>query len=185
VLSLTCAPSEHSGKLWLPVCATHQPSASTTIDAPQEPYKIQRDYDDDAMQVDDTKDRVYIHNLDEEIANIEAEEGADKLVFLPDIEKKLKGLTDRVLNGAEVAPRVQGNELVLYNIPVSLSVPVEHDSVRKAILESRARTRDSQQQASRDAMLHDAQGSNDDVMETETPAGKADDKEEYDAMDIG
>ncbi|KAF6225320.1 hypothetical protein HO173_012805 [Letharia columbiana] len=37
-----------------------------------------------------------------------------------------------------------GNEMVLYSVPSSLSVPEEQDKVRKAIIESRARARKKQ-----------------------------------------
>lgn len=95
------------------------------------------------MQLDDTKDRVYIHNLDEEVADIESEE--EKLVFLPDIEKKL-GMVGKIPKSVllgEGHPST-GNEMVLYSVPSSLSVPEEQDKVRKAIIESRARAREKQ-----------------------------------------
>lgn len=97
------------------------------------------------MQVDDTKDRIFIHNLDDELANIDSEE--ERLVFLPDIEKKLGKIPKSVLLG-ESHPST-GNEMVLYGVPTSLSVPEEHDKVRKAIIESRARAREKQ--------IHDAE----------------------------
>ncbi len=92
------------------------------------------------MQVDETKDRVYIHSLDDELADIESEE--EKLVFLPDIEKKLGKIPKSVLLG-EGHP-CTSNEMVLYSVPSSLSVPEEQDNVRKAIIESRARAREKQ-----------------------------------------
>lgn len=95
------------------------------------------------MQLDNTKDKVYIHNLDDELAEIESEE--EKLVFLPDIEKKL-GMMGKIpksvlLGEGYPAP---SNEVVLYSVPSSLSVPKEQDNVRKAIIESRARAREKQ-----------------------------------------
>lgn len=92
------------------------------------------------MQVDDTKDRVFIRNLDDELADIDSEE--EKLVFLPDIEKKLSKVPKSVLLG-ESHPTA-GNELVLYGVPSSLSIPEEQDKVRKAIIESRARATEKQ-----------------------------------------
>lgn len=92
------------------------------------------------MQVDETRDRVYIRNLDDELADVESEE--EKLVFLPDIEKKLSRLPKSVLLG-ECHPST-GTEVVLYGVPASLSVPEEQDKVRKAIIESRARVREKQ-----------------------------------------
>ena len=93
------------------------------------------------MLVDDTKDRIYIHNLDKEIAEIEDEE--ERPIFLPDIEKKLGKIPKSVLTG-DLHPSAQGKQMVLYSVPESLSVPKEKDSVRKAILEARQRARDEQ-----------------------------------------
>ena len=92
------------------------------------------------MLVDDTRDRIYIHNLDAEVKQAEEEEG--KLVFLPDIEKKLGKIPQSVLN--DVHPSAYGKQMVLYSVPESLSVPKEKDSVRKAIIESRERAREEQ-----------------------------------------
>lgn len=106
------------------------------------------------MQVDETKDKVYIYNLDQELSDIESEE--ERLIFLPDIDKKLGKIPKSVL-----APRdtsVTGSEMILYNIPSSLSVPPEHDNVRKAIIESRARVREKQVQGIRDSALEKANG---------------------------
>ena len=93
------------------------------------------------MLVDDTSSRVYIHNLDAELENIEQEE--EKLVFLPDIEKKLRSIPKSVLVG-DSHPSKVGKQMVLYGVPESLSLPKEKDSVRKAIIESRARARERQ-----------------------------------------
>lgn len=111
------------------------------------------------MQVDDTRDRVYIHNLDEELAGIETDSDEERIVFLPDIEKKFGKIPKHLLTGGDPSPQLQGNEIVLYSVPTSLSVPVEEDSVRKAIMESRARSRQEQQMypPSRDASLHDCE----------------------------
>lgn len=90
------------------------------------------------MQIDDTKEKIYIHNLEQEIADIESEEG--KLVFLPDIEKKLGKIPRSVLTSK--SQPVTSNEMILYNVPSSLSVPREQDNVRRAIIETRARVRE-------------------------------------------
>ncbi|KAL1311624.1 hypothetical protein AAFC00_001735 [Neodothiora populina] len=106
--------------------------------------------EDDYMQLDDTKDRVYIHNLDDELSDIESSE-PDRLIFLPDIEKQLSKIPKHVLTGendnansssSASSSLTKGQELVLYAVPSSLSVPAEKDSVRKAILESRRRAMD-------------------------------------------
>lgn len=95
------------------------------------------------MQLDDTKDIIYIHNLDAELADIESDE--EKLVFLPDIEKKLDmvGRIPKSVLLGEAHPST-GHEMVLYSVPTSLSVPEEQDKVRKAVIESRARAREKQ-----------------------------------------
>lgn len=94
------------------------------------------------MRLDDTRDRVYIHDLDDEVSDIESEE--EKLVFLPDIEKRLTKIPNSVLI-SQSQPHTS-NEVVLYNVPESLSIPREQDSVRKAIIETRARAREKQGQ---------------------------------------
>lgn len=101
--------------------------------------------DDDTMQVDDTKYKVYINNLDDELSDGESDDG--KLVFLPDIEKQLRAtrIPQSILVNSDGELAGQ-NQLVLYSIPSSLSVPEEQDSVRKAIIETRARVREKQTQ---------------------------------------
>lgn len=106
------------------------------------------------MQVDETKDKVYIYNLDQELSDIESEE--ERLIFLPDIDKRLGNIPKSVLVPTESS--VAGSEIVLYNIPSSLSVPPEHDKVRKAIIESRARAREKQVQGIRDSASTKANG---------------------------
>lgn len=99
-------------------------------------------YDTTPMQVDETKDRVYVYNLDEELSEMEPSD--EKLVFLPEIEKRLTKIPKSVLTSHNPPPPVTNQELVLYSVPSSLSVPEEQDSVRKVIIEARARARDRQ-----------------------------------------
>lgn len=98
------------------------------------------------MQVDDTRDRVYIHNLDDELADIESDE--EKLIFLPDIEKRLSKIPKHLLQNRRDEDH-EGQELVLYSVPKSLTVDEGHDSVRKAIIESRQRAREKAQEEAR------------------------------------
>ncbi|KAI9764553.1 MAG: hypothetical protein M1840_008379 [Geoglossum simile] len=101
---------------------------------------------DDAMRLDDTKHKVYIHNLDDELLDDDPQEG--KLIFLPDIERQMTKIPHSVLRGPQqpTAAASTNTEVVLYNVPTSLSVPREQDSVRKAIIEARARARERQTQ---------------------------------------
>ncbi|KAL8957310.1 MAG: hypothetical protein Q9183_006096, partial [Haloplaca sp. 2 TL-2023] len=111
----------------------------------------------DSMQLDDTKDKVYIHNLAAELLEIESDE--DKPLFLPDIEKKLSKIPRSVLIGRN--PPTMNTQMVLYNVPSSLSVPKEHDNVRRAIIDSRARSMEKQvheQQAAQEKGVRDIQG---------------------------
>ena len=116
-----------------------------TISPPRERRQRSNAFSD-SMHLDDSKDRVYIHNLDDEVSDIESEE--EKLVFLPDIEKRLAKIPNSVLMGRS-QPHTN-NEVVLYSVPESLSVPPEQDNVRKAIIETRARAREKQ---TREAMM--------------------------------
>lgn len=95
----------------------------------------------DGMDVDNTRDRIYITDIDAELADDADDEGEDeKLIFLPDIEKKFSRLAQQVYEQTvgERGPQ----ELVLYSDPKSLSVDEGHDSVRKAVLEARQRARE-------------------------------------------
>ena len=101
--------------------------------------------DEEAMQLDDTRDKIYIHDLERELQEVESDE--EKVIFLPDIEKKLAKIPKSVLTSR--SQPVTSNEMILYNVPSSISVPREQDNVRRAIIESRARVRE-QQEADRD-----------------------------------
>lgn len=91
------------------------------------------------MEVDETRDRVYIHDLDKELEDVESDDGKERLIFLPDIEKHFNKLPHQVLTGGG---QDANRELVLYSVPKSLSVDEGHDSVRKAIIEARQRARE-------------------------------------------
>lgn len=120
------------------------------------------------MQVDDTRDRVYIHDIDLELADIVEEE--QKLIFLPDIEKHLSRLPQQVLNGLR-EDESENQELVLYDVPRSLTVDEEHDSVRKAILEARQRARDKAAQEARQADMERKYADSGGAIEAETAHG--------------
>ena len=133
---------------------------------------------DDDMSIDDTKYKVYIYNIDAELADDEAESSSDneptyeavqtkdssgKLVFSPAMKRHLRtAARDAVLSASLAQPAAQphqklaiprpilpnkdgelsGMQVVLYREPTSLSVPPEKDSVRQAILDTRARYRE-------------------------------------------
>jgi hypothetical protein len=100
------------------------------------------------MQLDDTKHKVYIYNLDDELSDSDSSSDENKLVFLNDIDKHLRNsrIPASVLanRDGKLAGRNLNNELVLYNIPSSLTVTEDKDSVRKAIIETRARAQEKQ-----------------------------------------
>lgn len=100
---------------------------------------------DDCMLVEDTPNRVYIADLDAELSDIESDE--DNPIFLQDIEKHLAKIPKHLLVGPDPKP-TKDNQLILYNVPSSLTVPESQDSVRKAIVEARGRIRDRQTNAS-------------------------------------
>lgn len=97
------------------------------------------------MQLDDSKYKVYIYNIDDELSSDESDpEEAGKLVFLPDIEKHLRQsrIPPQILANSD--GELAGMQMVLYSDPKSLTVPEDKDSVRKAIIESRHRLREAQ-----------------------------------------
>ncbi|KAK4128618.1 hypothetical protein N657DRAFT_560783 [Parathielavia appendiculata] len=156
---------EHSGqKLYVPVESpdAHYVDASAATKS-QKTRRHKQPIDDSQMQLDDSKYKVYIYNIDDELSSSDNEsESADgKLVFLPDIEKHLLAsrIPTRVLDPRpDPCAELAGKELVLYSVPSSISIPEEQDSVRKAIIEARARAREKQragmlQAAARQALV--------------------------------
>ncbi|KAI4101424.1 MAG: hypothetical protein LQ339_005073 [Xanthoria mediterranea] len=128
--------ADQNGKLYLPV---QRNAPTSTLDQ------------NESMQLDDTKDKVYIHNLDAELADLESDE--DTPIYLPDIEKKLAKIPRSVLMGRN--PPITNNQMVLYNVPSSLSVPQEQDNVRRVIIESRTRAREKQAQEQEQKAAHE------------------------------
>jgi hypothetical protein len=119
---------------------------STVTSQSSKPRASVQPRDDDLMHLDDSKHKVYIYDLDAELSESESDDG--KLVFLPDIEKHLRAsrIPPSILANSE-GELAGNNQLVLYNVPSSLTVPEEQDSVRKAIIETRARARAKQEQS--------------------------------------
>jgi hypothetical protein len=102
-----------------------------------------------------SKDKVVIDDLDAELAEIEASEAAEKAqqqeqaFFLPkDYDKEITSVPDHVLRNSSNSkiPSPDSQALILYRDPasISVSVPEESDSVRKAIIEARKRIREHQ-----------------------------------------
>lgn len=109
------------------------------------------------MHLDDTKHKVYIYDLDAELSESESSDDG-RLVFLPNIEKHLREsrIPASILANSE-GELAGNNQLVLYNIPSSLTIPEEQDNVRKAIIETRARAREKQDQKKRNEETRQAQ----------------------------
>jgi hypothetical protein len=118
---------------------TAHPLAFTRHARPPRPPRTSTNVSD--MDVEDTPHRVYIHDLAAELSDIESDE--ENPIFLSDIEKHLSKIPKYVLQGPEPKPN-KDNQVVLYNVPSSLSVPEERDGVRRAIVEARRRVRERQ-----------------------------------------
>lgn len=88
----------------------------------------------DVMLLDDTKHTTYIHSLDQELA--EPDPPNEGLVISP-LAARMMSMPKSILFNSSS----KGKEMVLYTEPTSLTVPRDKDTVRKAILESRARAR--------------------------------------------
>lgn len=138
---------------------------------------------DDAMLVEDTPHRIYIHDLSAELSDIESDE--EKPIFLSDIEKHIAKIPQHVLAGPELRP-TKDNQLILYQVPSSLSVPEEQDRVRRAIVEARARVREKQASPVREIGMGSGSGSAGlPPTPTSTPMPMAvEDEEDPDAMEI-
>ena len=100
---------------------------------------------DDLMLADDTSDRVWIHDLDREIAEIEAEEERARTTFLSETADAYSKIPEHLLkqNSHDDPANMQ---LILYQDPTSISVPEEEDAVRKTIIDARRRMREAQGQ---------------------------------------
>jgi len=156
-LHLCPSPTEQSGtKLYIPV-ESQQPQLSTRSSSlpasnlsghcPNGSVSATTTGDDSMMQVDDSKYKVYIRNLDDELSSdSEAEDG--NLIFLPDIEKHLRNNRIPTAVLARPDPDYLSKQLVLYSVPSSITVPEEQDSVRKAIIDARERVRARQAERS-------------------------------------
>lgn len=146
------ATTEHNGnKLYVPVESPQlRPLEAAAANNALSRIPEGDSNDGDDMQLDDTKHKVYIYNLDDELASSsDGESSADegqqgRLMFLPDIQKHLlqNRIPPSVLANSE--GELAGMQLVLYREPESLSVPEEHDSVRRAVIEARNRLREKQ-----------------------------------------
>ena len=132
--------------------------------------------DIDLMSVDETKDKIVIHDLAAEIAAIEAAES--RPMFLPDIDKKVSAIPPILLQNAGDKANTQ---LVLYQVPSSISIPEEKDAVRKAIIAARARAQEKE--------THEMAPGNVAFVASEANLcngdGPMDSYDEPDAMDIG
>lgn len=91
------------------------------------------------MRVDDEPHRIYIHDLDAELADTAPEE--ERLVFLPDIEKHFSKIPHQVLDSANDNDD-SSRALVLYDVPKSLTMDEGHSQVRQAIEAARQRARE-------------------------------------------
>ncbi|RQM05835.1 hypothetical protein DH86_00002146 [Scytalidium sp. 3C] len=112
--------------------------------------------DDDSMQLDNTKHKVYIYNLDDELSDSDSDDG--KLVFLPDIEKHLRQsrIPPSVLANKDGELAGNNMQLVLYKSMDSVLGSMEQDRIRKAIAETRAKAR-ARQEEERQSQILEAQ----------------------------
>ncbi|KAI9710129.1 MAG: hypothetical protein M1820_002931 [Bogoriella megaspora] len=137
------------------------------------------------MQMDDTKDKVYIYDLDAELAEDEPEE--PRVVFIPDIEKHLTKIPKHLLASQEKEIN-KDNQLVLYGVPAALSIPEEKDSVRKAIIDARARAQKKQEEEQSYAWANSQQTAQESMGNFRQSNGfthEVIDQDDGDLMDIG
>ncbi|KAH7018368.1 uncharacterized protein B0I36DRAFT_368394 [Microdochium trichocladiopsis] len=122
--------------------------------------------EDDTMRLDDSAHKVYIYNLDDELSSSDTEsicsndDSNHRLVFLADIDKHLRQnrIPPSVFANSEgniAGTNINDMQMVLYSDPSSLTVPEEHDSVRRAVIEARNRMRQRQKEE-RDGMADGA-----------------------------
>jgi len=134
---------------------------------------------DSLMEIEDSPHKVYINDLAAELSDVESDD--EHPVFLSDIEKHLSKIPAFILASPEPKP-TRNNQIVLYNVPSSLSVPEEEDSVRKAIVEARARMREKQGSTVQELAQKVPQESSDKAIEKEDVSAMEED--DPDAMEI-
>ncbi|KAL2675186.1 hypothetical protein Neosp_011367 [[Neocosmospora] mangrovei] len=174
---------EQSGsKLYVPVEEPSIPTPSIPNAAPSSSSSDrERPVPNDSMQLDDSKHKVYIYNIDDELSSDSESDDPGKLVFLSDIEKHLRvnRIPPAVLANSD--GELAGMQLVLYSDPKSLTVPEDKDSVRKAIIESRHRARE-QQRLEREGKTNTPSVDRDSTNDAIAPQTYTDD--DPDAMDV-
>lgn len=179
--------ADSNNLLWLPANGVEAPTNTSAFPVATAPSALSSTPSipvqaHDFMEVEDTAHKVWIHDLDAELASLgDGADGlnADGVVFIPDIEKKLNKIPRHVLTGRRDEDEIDvrllegAGQLILYNVPASLTVPEELDGVRKAIIESRARAREkSIRQREMNGRLHQemavsVQLKDDDEMDTD------------------
>ncbi|RDW87551.1 hypothetical protein BP5796_03245 [Coleophoma crateriformis] len=139
-------------KLYVPIEQPSTPPTQSTKTTANPPTA-----DNDVMQLDDSKHKVYIYNLDDELSDSDTSDDG-RLVFLSDIDKHLRDtrIPPSILANKDGELAGHNQQMVLYSVPTSLTVPEEQDSVRKAIIETRARARAKQEQ-NRESSTREAQ----------------------------
>jgi len=131
------------------------------------------------MEVEDTPHRIYIHDLAAELSDSDIESDTEHPIFLSDIEKHIAKIPKHVLTGPELRP-TKDNQLILYQVPSSLTVPEEQDRVRRAIAEARARAREKQASPVTEPGFEDIRNR---MMGT-PPAPEPPEEDDPDAMDL-
>lgn len=136
---------------------------------------------DHFMPVDDTADRVYIGDLEAEIAAIEAEEAQHQAeLLLSQAGQEMSKIPAHLLRPQQHPDSLPSNmQMVLYRDPTSISIPEEEDAVRKAIIAARARAREKQKGQ------HQIEASVLQGTDTYQAGSRIDSEDDADAMDIG
>ncbi|KAF8439167.1 hypothetical protein BGX38DRAFT_1208771 [Terfezia claveryi] len=118
----------------------NQPRKLTPVQIPKSPKKQRSSLaEQERMEVDNV---VYVSDLDSDSES----DADDKVVYLPDIERKLNRIPYQLVSGGS-NDLPTSTELVLYSVPSSISVPEQKDVVRRAIIESRQRLREKNVEA--------------------------------------
>lgn len=150
-------PEQDGAKLYVPVEKSQQPSQTSLASSPiiPSPTSTSPSAPDlpAPMQVDDTKHKVYIYSLDDELSSSSPSDDDDSLPvsptgnrisLLPDLSDHLRKsrIPRSILANSD--GELAGMQLVLYREPAALSVPEEYDGVRRAVVEARERIREKQ-----------------------------------------
>jgi hypothetical protein len=126
---------------------TLRPPSPSSASKPRKKHAAKKPAGEERMEVDHV---VFVDNL----SDYDTSSDEEGVLFVSDIEKKLNAIPKSLLMPKrDEEEEGRGMELVLYQVPQSLSVSGDEDGVRKVVMESRERMRRERLEAAMGGMM--------------------------------